>query len=157
MIQAGEKLDTSIELTVVRGDAESTVTLAQLLRRRTVVSIYMRNNTGSCDKQNDGLIAATDPLDQLGYDIIAVSRDSCGSHRKYAAKKGIGYSLVSDPEDRFARAADAIVTKSMYGKTYDGPARAAFVLEPTGRVLAVIDKVNAKTHGEQIIGIVESL
>ncbi len=157
MIKPGDTIDLAIELKVVRGDEDAGVTLGELLTRPTVVSIYMRNNTGSCDKQNSGLIAATEPLDKLGYNIIAVSRDSCGSHRKYAAKKGIAYALVSDPEDRFARAVDAIITKSMYGKTFEGPARSAYVLNPQGKVLAVIEKVDAKAHGEQVIEVVQGL
>lgn len=157
MIKPGDYVDTSIELKAVRGDAEVATTLGGLLTRPTVVSIYMRNNTGSCDKQNAGLIAATAEVERLGYAIMAVSRDSCGAHRKYAAKKGIGYTLVSDPDDVFARAVDAIVTKSMYGKTYDGPARSAYVLAPDGRVLAVIEKVEAGTHGEQVIEVLKGL
>jgi peroxiredoxin Q/BCP len=93
----------------------------------------------------------------LGYNLVAVSRDTCGSHQKYAAKKSISYPLVSDPGDAFARAADAIVEKSMYGKTYEGPARAAFVLGTDGQVLAVIEKVDSKAHGEQVMTVLRGL
>jgi peroxiredoxin Q/BCP len=81
---------------------------------------------------------------------VAVSRDSCGSHLRYAAKKKLSYTLVSDPEDALARATDSLVEKSMYGRTYTGPARAAYVLEPDGTVLAVVEKVDTKDHAAQL-------
>jgi len=150
MISPGQTLDLSLSRAVVRGGEAKTVALSSLLRRRTLVSVYMRNNTGSCDRQIDSLVAAAAELDRLGCDIIAVSRDSAASHVKYAAKKTIPFALVSDPDDGFARAADAIVEKSMYGKTYLGPARAAFILDRKGKVLAVIERVDTKDHAAQV-------
>ena len=84
----------------------------------------MRNNTGSCDKQNTSLVAHAQELDAAGVNVVAISRDKPAAHEKYAAKLGIPYTLVSDPDDTFAKEADAIVEKSMYGKKYLGPARA---------------------------------
>jgi thioredoxin-dependent peroxiredoxin len=78
----------------------------------------MRNNTGSCDQQNDTLAAAAAAIRARGFEVVAVSRDTEGSHQKYAVKKKIDYSLVSDPDDKFAHAVDAVVKKFMYGKTY---------------------------------------
>ena len=80
-----------------------------------------------------------------------------GSHAKYAAKKGITYTLASDPEDRFAKAADAIVEKSMYGRKFTGPARAAFVLATDGTVLAVVPKVDTADHARQLREVVKEL
>lgn len=76
----------------------------------------MKNNTGSCDKQNDSLAAHAAEFAEAGFSLVAVSRDTPGSHLKYAAKKKITYTLASDPGDLFAQAADAVVEKSMYGK-----------------------------------------
>ncbi len=157
MISPGQKIKLSLPLHVLRQGEESETTLKQLLKRRTILSVYMKNNTGSCDRQNDSLVASAPALDRAGYDVIAVSRDSIGSHRKYAAKKSIPYTLVSDPEDALAKAADAIVEKAMYGKKYFGPARAAFVLDRDGTVLAVVEKVDTKDHGAQLQATLASL
>jgi peroxiredoxin Q/BCP len=157
MIQPGTKFPTKLKVKAVQGGKETEVTLGQLLRRRTIVSVYMKNNTGSCDKQNASLADAAAEFDKLGYDIIAVSRDGCASHAKYAAKMGISYTLVSDPEDTVSKAADAIVEKSMYGKKYFGPARAAYVLDRDGTVLAVIEKVDSAKHAEQLRAVLAGL
>lgn len=157
MIAPGQKLDPALPLAVVRAGAEEKTTLGQLLRRRTILSVYMKNNTSSCDRQVDSLAAAAPAFARAGYDIVAVSRDSCGSHLKYAAKKKLPYTLVSDPDDAVARATDSLVEKSMYGRTYTGPARAAYVLERDGTVLAVVEKVDTKDHAAQLRAVLQAL
>ncbi len=150
MISPGKKLKTNFKLTVVAGGDVQEVAFKDLLTRRTIVSVYMKNNTGSCDKQNDSLAAHAAEFAEAGYTLVAVSRDTPGSHLKYAAKKKIAYTLASDPDDLFAQAADAVVEKSMYGKKYFGPARAAFVLGSDGTVLAVAEKVDTADHAAQL-------
>jgi peroxiredoxin Q/BCP len=157
MITPGKKLKTNFKLTVVASGTAKDLTFKDLLTRRTIVSVYMKNNTGSCDKQNDSLAAHAAELAKAGYNLVAVSRDTPGSHLKYAAKKEISYALASDPSDLFAQAADAVVEKSMYGKKYFGPARAAFVLETDGTVLAVAEKVDTADHAAQLKALIAGL
>ncbi len=157
VISVGQKIDTGFPLKVVQDGVLREVVFRDLLAKPAVVSVYMKNNTPSCDRQNDSLAAHAGEFAALGYDLIALSRDTCGSHLKYASKKGISYTLGSDPDDAFARAADSIVAKSMYGKTYQGPARAAFVIATDGTVLAVIDKVDTKDHAAQLKAVLATL
>ncbi|MBC7366979.1 MAG: redoxin domain-containing protein [Undibacterium sp.] len=157
MITPGKKLGTNFKLTVVADGTAREVAFQDLLTRRTIVSVYMKNNTGSCDKQNDALAAHAAEIAKAGYNLVAISRDTPGSHLKYAAKKKIGFPLVSDPKDLFAQAADSIVEKSMYGKRYFGPARAAFVLDTDGTVLAVAEKVDTADHAAQLKALIAGL
>ena len=157
MISKGKKLRAKFKLTIVQSGAVREVVFADLLTRRTIVSVYMKNNTGSCDKQNDSLAAHAAEFDRAGYNLVALSRDTSGSHLKYAVKKKISYVLASDPGDLFAQAADSIVEKSMYGKTYQGPARAAFVLDQDGTVLAVAEKVDTADHAAQLRALIAGL
>ena len=157
MIQPGQKLDTRLALKVFRDGQTVDVTLRELLTRPTIVSVYMRNNTPGCDRQNDSLAAHAAEFDRAGYNLVALSRDTCGSHAKYAAKKKISYVLASDPDDTFTRAADAIVEKSLYGRKYTGPARAAYVLATDGTVRAVIPKVDTADHAAQLRAVLAEL
>lgn len=157
MISKGKKLRAKFKLTIVQDGAVREVVFADLLTRRTIVSVYMKNNTGSCDKQNDSLAAHAAEFDRAGYNLVALSRDTSGSHLKYAVKKKISYMLASDPGDLFAQAADSIVEKSMYGKTYQGPARASVVLDEDGTVLAVAEKVDTADHAAQLRALIAGL
>lgn len=157
MIRPGEKLDPALRLVVVRGGATEEVALGDLLRRRTIVSVYMKNNTPGCDRQTATLAEHAPEFAQTGFDLLAVSRDSSRSHIKYAAAKGIPYALVSDPEDAFARATGSLVEKRMYGRSFTGPARAAYVLAADGTVLAVVPKVDTQDHAAQLRAVIARL
>lgn len=157
MITVGKKLKTNFEVRVVRDGEQEEVKFQDLLTRPTIVSVYMRNNTSACDVQVTELAKSWRKFDKLGYNVIAVSRDTCGSHKRYAEKMDVGFTLVSDPEFQFAKAADSMVQKSMYGKKYMAPARAAYVLDTDAKVLAVIEKVDPKNHTRQLLEAVESL
>lgn len=157
MIAPGQKLRTDFKVKVFEQGFAREVQFGDLLTRRTIVSVYMRNRTPSCDRQNDQLVEHAAELARAGYNLVALSRDTCGSHARYAAAKHIEYALVSDPTDRFAQAADAVVEKSMYGRSFQGPARSAFVLDRDGTVLAVIEKVDSANHGAQLRAALASL
>lgn len=157
MVAPGQKIDLRFPVKVVRNGVAKEVSFADLLTRRTVVSVYMKNNTGTCDRQNESLATHVAKIDGAGCDLIAVSRDTAGSQLRYAAKKKIGYTLVSDPKDLFAHAVDSLVPKSMYGRTFVGPARAAYLLDPDGTVLAVVPKVEADKHAEQVLEMIRGV
>ncbi|MEO6245476.1 MAG: redoxin domain-containing protein [Opitutaceae bacterium] len=157
MITPVEKLDLGFRVGVVREGGATEMPLGDLLTRRTVVSVYMKNNLPSCDRQINALIAVAGELDRAGFNLVALSRDTCGSHLRYAAAKGIDFVLASDPEDRFARAARSLVEKSMYGRSFVGPARAVFVLDVDGTVLAVAEKVDSAAHGTQLKELIKRL
>ncbi len=157
MISKGDKIATDFTLDVVRDGREEDIRFGDLLDRPAVVSVYMKNNTPGCDLQNQSLVRHAGEIDKLGYNIIALSKDSCRSHQNYAQKMGIHYILASDPDGLFSKATDSIVEKKMYGKTFQGPSRSAFVIGKDGEVQAVIEKVDTKNHGEEIIDLLKSL
>lgn len=157
MIEAGAKINTEFTLDIVKDGEEKTVTFGELLDRPTIVSVYMRNNTSGCDKQNASLAGEADWFDKKGYNLIAISKDTCGSHKKYADKMGINYILASDPDYKFAEATDSMVEKSMYGKKYNAPSRSAYILDTDGTVLDIIKKVNTKDHAAELKELIENL
>lgn len=157
MIETGQKIDTDFTLNIVKDGEEQTVTFSELLDRPTIISVYMRNNTSGCDKQNKSLAEEAAWFDEHGYNLVAISKDSCGSHKNYAEKLGINYILASDPDYKFAKATDSIVEKKMYGNTYEAPSRSAYVIDTDGTAKAVIEKVNTKDHASQLKEVIRNL
>ncbi|WP_340104047.1 peroxiredoxin [Rhodohalobacter sp. 8-1] len=157
MVEIGDKINTDFTLKVVQGGEEKEVSFGDLLDRPTIVSVYMRNNTGGCDKQNRSLADEADWFEERGYNLVALSKDTCGSHKNYAEKLGISYTLASDPDYKFAEATDSVVEKKMYGKTFDAPTRSAYVIDTDGTVLGIIEKVDTKAHADELKELVESL
>ncbi len=157
MIETGRKIDTDFTLDVVQNGEEKNVTFSELLDRPAIVSVYMRNNTSGCDKQNKSLAEHAEWFDEKGYNLIAVSKDTCGSHKNYAEKLDINYTLASDPDYKFAKATDSVVEKKMYGNTYEAPSRSAYVIDTDGTVLGIIEKVNTKDHAQELKELIENL
>ncbi|TVR13528.1 MAG: peroxiredoxin [Balneolaceae bacterium] len=157
MIEKGNKIDTNFTLSVVENGEEKEIAFSDLLNRPAIVSVYMRNNTSGCDRQNKSLAEHASWFDEKGYNLIALSKDTCGSHKNYAEKLNINYTLASDPDFKFAKATNSIVEKKMYGKTFDAPSRSAFVIDTDGTVLGIIQKVDTKAHAEELKELVEGL
>lgn len=157
MIETGKKIDTDFTLKVVQGGEEKEVNFADLLDKPTIVSVYMRNNTSGCDRQTKSLADESSWFEDNGYNLIALSKDTCGSHKRYAEKQGINFILASDPEFKFAKATDSIVEKKMYGKTFNAPSRSAFVIDSDGTILASIKKIDTKAHAEELKSLVSDL
>jgi peroxiredoxin Q/BCP len=151
MLSPGKKPNLDFEVDALVGSRQVRAAFADLIEGPTVVSVWMRNNTSACDRQSAELGKAEKAVLKAGHRLVGVSRDGCASHAKYAAKHGYRYTLVSDPEDLFSKAVDAMVEKSMYGRKYTGPARAAYVLDDKGKLRAVIAKVDAAAHGRQVL------
>src|SRR5699024_1508748 len=144
-------------LDIVEDGEEKNVSFQKLLDRPAIVSVYMKNNTPGCDRQNESLADEASWFDKKGYNLIAVSKDSCGSHKKYAQKKDINYILASDPDYKFAQATDSIVEKNIFGKKYEGPSRSAYVIDTDGTILDIIPKVDTKHHAEELKEIINQL
>jgi len=157
MIELKDKANLDFTIKAVQDGEEKEINFQELLERPAIVSVYMRNNTGGCDKQNKSLAEHADWFDEKGYNLIAVSKDTCGSHKRYADKLDINYTLVSDPDYKFAEATDSVVEKKMYGKTFTGPSRSAFVIDTDGTILGIVEKVNTKDHAGELKELVESL
>jgi peroxiredoxin Q/BCP len=158
MIESGAKADLSFPVhawSQAGGSREAF--FADLLVRRTVVSVYMKGGTPGCDRQVESLTGFAAELEQAGFGLIAVSRDGATAQARQGEKKKLPFTLVSDPGDRFARATDSLVEKSMYGRKFTGPARAAYVFEADGRVLAVVAKVDTADHAAQLRSLIAGL
>jgi thioredoxin-dependent peroxiredoxin len=157
MIEKGKKIDTSFKLEVIQNGEQKEISFSELLNRPAIVSVYMRNNTSGCDRQNRSLAEHASWFDKKGYNLIALSKDTCGSHKNYAEKLGINYTLASDPDFKFARATDSIVEKKMFGNTFDAPTRSAYVIDTDGTVLGIIKKINTKAHAEELKEMIEEM
>ncbi len=157
MIKPGIKIDTSFTLEIPDGQDGKKIIFSELLDQPVIVSVYMKNNTGGCDRQNKSLAEKAEEIAKKGYKLVAISKDSCRSHKNYAEKLGIGYILASDPDHNFARATDSLVEKKMYGKTFSGPSRSAYFIDTDGTVKAVIEKVDTARHAEELLEKIKEL
>ncbi len=154
MVEVNETIDLDFPVRLVVDGEKRECVFSELITRPTIVSVYMRNNTSSCDKQTQQMQVAAAKLDAIGVGLVGLSKDTPGSHLKYACKLDLSFPLVSDPEHAFAKATKSLVEKKMYGKSFQGPTRSAYWIDPAGKVLGLVEKVDSANHAEQLLDLV---
>lgn len=153
MIEIGEKVELDFRVRAVVNGEKWEGLMSALISKPTIVSVYMRNNTSSCDKQTQQMGEVAAELEKLGIELIGVSKDTPGSHLKYTSKLELDFPLVSDPEHQFAKATKSLVEKKMYGKTFFGPTRSAYLLDKQGVVRGIVEKVDSANHAAQLLAL----
>jgi peroxiredoxin Q/BCP len=81
-------------------------------------------------------------LDALGVSVIGISPDSPSQQKKFDEKHGLGFPLLSDTTHQIAEAYGVWGEKKMYGKTFMGIIRSAFLIDEAGRVQATFYKIS---------------
>jgi peroxiredoxin Q/BCP len=75
-------------------------------------------------------------LTAAGVAVIGISPDKIPQQKKFDDQNGLGFPLLSDEDHRIAEAYGVWGEKKMYGKTYMGIVRSAFLIDASGRLVA---------------------
>ena len=127
----------------------SIVTLDDLKEGKTIVYFYPKDDTSGCTAEACGLNEQLP--DFAGARVFGVSPDSPKSHKKFAEKYGLRFTLLADEEHSLAEACGVWAEKSMYGKKYWGNLRTTFLLDANGIVIHVWEKVNPTDHAKEVL------
>lgn len=127
------------------------VTSDALIGKRTVIYFYPKDNTSGCAAEACNLRDNYQALVAQGYNVVGVSKDSVASHRKFADKHELPFTLLSDPSTQMLQDFGAWGEKKMCGKTSVGTLRRTFIFNEEGLLEKVIEKVDTKNHAAQIL------
>jgi len=99
-----------------------------------VVYFYPRDDTPGCTKEACGFRDLWADLRRAGVVVLGVSADDAASHKKFAAKYKLPFTLLSDPSRKVMAAWGAYGEKMMYGKKTTGVIRSTVWIGPDGVV-----------------------
>lgn len=116
-----------------------------------VLFVYSKDNTSGCTAEAGEFQERLAGFAGLGYNLAGLSRDSVQSHVKFAAKLGLGYPLLSDPETGLHQSLGAWGSKKVKGEVKHGPVRSTVVTDAQGRVVKAYTKVKAKGHAQAVL------
>ncbi len=120
-------------------------TLSKSLKERKVshfVYFYPKADTPGCTTQACGL---RDAAGEVGDAVVlGISPDKPAKLARFDGKYGLGFTLLADEDHAVAETYDVWREKSMYGKSYMGNLRSAFLLDATGAVTQAWYKVSPK-------------
>lgn len=147
MLEAGMKAP---DFTLQDKDG-NTVSLSDFAGKKVVIYFYPRDNTPGCTRQACAFAGAFAQFKALNTVVIGVSKDSTASHRKFADKYTLPFTLLSDPELTVLQAYGVWQEKKMYGKVSMGVVRSTYLIDEQGMIQAVMPKVKPDTNAAQIL------
>lgn len=128
------------------------VSLAGLKGKKVVLYFYPKDMTPGCTAEACSLRDNYKALQKAGYEVFGISTDDEKSHRKFIEKEKLPFSLLADVDKSVHAKYGTWVEKSMYGRKYMGTARVTFLIDENGVISEVIEKVDTKSHADQILG-----
>jgi peroxiredoxin Q/BCP len=129
---------------ILKDQNDKEVNLEAHKGKKILVYFYPKADTPGCTKQACSVRDARAELADLGVDVIGISPDAPGKQKKFDDKYDLGFTLLSDQDNKVARAYGAWGEKSMYGKKYEGIIRSALLLDEEGKVMETWYKVSPK-------------
>ncbi|MBQ8483797.1 MAG: thioredoxin-dependent thiol peroxidase [Bacteroidales bacterium] len=127
------------------------VSSKDLTGKKTIIYFYPKDNTSGCTAEACNLRDNYASLMAEGYNVIGVSKDSSASHRRFADKHELPFTLLADTSTEMLQAFGAWGEKKMYGKTVMGTIRRTFIFNEDGLLERIIEKVDTKNHASQIL------
>jgi thioredoxin-dependent peroxiredoxin len=140
-------------------DQDNTVhSLADYAGKWLVLYFYPKDDTTGCTTEACNFRDARDVIAQLGNaEVVGVSKDSVGSHKKFLEKYHLNFTLLSDPEHKVIAAYDSWKPKRFMGHDYIGTQRNTFIINPAGKIVKEYIGVDPKTHAVAIINDLKAL
>ena len=130
----------------------NSIRLQDLRGRKVILYFYPKDDTPGCTKEACNLRDNYAALQKAGYTIIGVSADTIESHKKFAEKYNLPFSLLTDPEKKIISAYQAWGKKKLYGKEYEGTLRITYIIDENGIISRIIKNVKPEQHASQILG-----
>lgn len=128
-----------------RFDEGQRVSLADFRGHTVILYFYPKDDTPGCTTQACSLRDHW-PAFPPNVEIFGVSIDSAKSHQKFINKHQLPFPLLTDEEKEIVTAYGVWVEKNMYGFKKMGTERSTFVIDPAGRIQAILRKVKPAEH-----------
>jgi peroxiredoxin Q/BCP len=131
------------------------VSLASFAGQNVIVYFYPKDDTPGCTKEACGFRDGWKDLKKAGAVVLGVSADSGASHKKFAAKYKLPFTLLSDPDRKVMEKYGAWGEKVLYGKKVIGVIRSTVWIGPDGKVKKHWKRVReAASHPDDVIAAV---
>ncbi len=116
-----------------------------------LVYFYPKDSTPGCTKEACAIRDYWSDFKTIGAVVLGVSKDSVKSHRKFADKHELPFTLLSDESTEMIQKYDAWQKKKMAGREYMGIVRISYLVDPKGKVAKVYPKVKPPEHAAEVL------
>jgi peroxiredoxin Q/BCP len=118
-----------------------------------VLYFYPKDQTPGCTRE-----AHNFQLDQPKYAerraaVLGVSVDSVESHKKFCAREGLNFRLLSDSDGKVSGAYGSLTNLGIVKFA----ARHTFLIDPSGKVARAYTSVDPARHSEEVLAALDQL
>src|SRR5512141_1375396 len=152
LLEVGDKAP-AFKTTDQDGD---TVSLSDFKGQKAVLYFYPKDDTPGCTKEACSFRDAWAQLKRRKVAVLGVSVDDEKSHKKFAEKFSLPFTLLADTDKKIVNAYGVWGEKSMYGRKYMGTHRVTYLIDEKGKIAAVWPKVKPEGHAEEILAAVDA-
>jgi peroxiredoxin Q/BCP len=133
----------------------NTVSLSDFKGKNVILYFYPQDNTPTCTNEACNFRDNYQSLLSKGFSVIGVSPDTEKSHKKFETKFKLPFPLIADPDRTVVEQYGLWAEKMMFGRKYMGVLRTTFVIDPNGKIVKVIDKVESKNASQQVLDLLQ--
>jgi len=130
---------TQVERVLPRKKDLTTLSLRDFKGKKIVVLFFFpRAMTSGCTVESCGFRDIAREFDAVGAVVLGASSDKLERQVKFTEKEGLNFPLLADPEKQLITA---------LGVDH----RMSFVFDKKGKLVKIFDKVNTKTHPDEVL------
>jgi len=133
------------------------VSMKDFKEKNVVLYFYPKDNTSGCTKEACNFRDEFPKFGKLKAVILGVSPDSVESHKKFAEKYNLPFTLLSDEKKKVLEKYGVWKEKSMYGRKYMGVERSTFIIDKNGKVQKIFRKVKVADHNKEVMEALKEL
>ncbi|MHB8906587.1 MAG: thioredoxin-dependent thiol peroxidase [Melioribacteraceae bacterium] len=127
------------------------VSLNDFKGKKVVLYFYPKDMTSGCTKEACDFRDALPNFRKVKATVLGVSIDSTASHKKFADKYELPFTLLSDEKKEVVEKYGVWKEKSMYGKKYLGIERTTFIVDEEGKIQNIFPKVKVDGHVNEVM------
>ncbi len=151
------KVGTKAPNFTLKNQNDEDVTLENLKGQYVLLYFYPKDMTPGCTKEACAFRDYWAELKKAGVTVLGVSKDSTTRHKKFAENEQLPFDLLADTNATVLDLYEAMGNKSMYGKTFLGILRISYLIDKTGTIVKVYEKVKPTEHAEEVLNDVLAL
>ena len=131
------------------------VSLADFKGKTVILYFYPKDDTPGCTAEACDFRDNYQSLIGKDFEVIGVSTDDEKSHKKFETKYSLPFPLIADESKEIVEAYGVWGEKNMYGKVYMGTMRTTFIIDASGIIKKIINKVDTKASSQQVLDILQ--
>ncbi len=132
-------------------DSGKQVRLKDFAGKKVVLYFYPKDDTPGCTKEACAFRDEQGDFSKLDVVVLGVSLDSIKAHQGFKKKFNLPFALLCDTNAAVSKAYGVYKQKSMYGRLYWGIERTTFVINESGKIRAIFEKVKVDGHTRELL------